>query len=161
MPSNNNNSSKSSMSFGKGKHGMAVIGLLLLITVACVAYYYIYKSNQEGFDGEVSNLVPASGECIVALFYAPWCGHCKTFKPHFEKAMDQLDGKTSGKPEIKGKTVRFVKVNCDEPENKSLAKKYDIGGYPTVKILKDDGSDIEYDGERSLEGMKKYLVVDN
>ena len=40
-------------------------------------------------------------------------------------------------------------------------KKYNISGYPTVKILKDDGSDMEYDGGRTLEGMKKFLVVDN
>jgi thiol-disulfide isomerase/thioredoxin len=160
MPSNNNsNSIKNSMSFGKGKHGMATIVLLVLILVASAAYYFMYKYNREGFESAES-LKPESGECIVALFYAPWCGHCKTFKPHFEKAMSELDGKKSGKGELKGKTIRFAKINCDEDENKPLAKKYDVAGYPTVKILKDDGTDIEYDGERSLEGMKKYLVVD-
>ena len=159
MPSNNN-SSKMSMSFGKGKNGMASVGLVILIIVAGFAYYFAYKSNREGFDGS-SDLTPKSGECIVALFYAPWCGHCKTFKPIFEDAMSQLDGKKSGKSEISGKTIRFAKINCDEEENKPLAKKYDIGGYPTVKILKDDGTNIEYDGERSLKGMRKFLVVDN
>ena len=158
MPSNN--SSKMSMSFGKGKNGMAVVGLVILIILMCVAYYYAYQYNQEGFDGDASNLTPASGEVIVALFYAPWCGHCKTFKPEFDNAMSELDGMKSGKSELKGKTIRFAKINCDEDENKPLAKKYDVAGYPTVKILKDDGTDIEYDGERSLEGMKKYLVVD-
>ena len=160
MPSNNN-SSKMSMSFGKGKNGMASVGLVILIIVAGFAYYFAYKSNREGFAGSSSDLTPKSGECIVALFYAPWCGHCKTFKPEFEDAMSQLDGKKSGKKEISGKTIRFAKINCDEEENKPLAKKYDIGGYPTVKILKDDGTNIEYDGERSLKGMRKFLVVDN
>ena len=161
MPSNNNNNSNK-MSFGKGKHGMATIALLVLVIGICVAYYFIYKSNREGFDGTgASNLKPASGECIVALFYAPWCGHCKTFKPEFEKAMSDLDGMTAKKSEIKGKTIRFAKVNCDEDENKPLAKKYSIGGYPTVKILKDDGTDIEYDGDRSADGMRQYLTVDN
>jgi len=161
MPSNNNSSKMSmSMSFSKGKNSMAAMGLVILLLVVCIGYYFMYKSNHEPFEGQMSNLKPSSGECIVALFYAPWCGHCKTFKPHFEKAMAQLDGKTAGKSEIKGKTIRFKMVNCDEEANKPLAKKYDVGGYPTVKILKDDGTDIEYDGARSLEGMKKYLVVD-
>jgi len=163
MPSNNNkNNNSSKMSFGKGKNGMGVTVLVILIIVACIAYYYLYKSNNEPFDSMgSSNLKPASGECIVALFYAPWCGHCKTFKPEFEKAMGDLDGMTAKKSEIKGKTIRFAKINCDEDENKPLAKKYSIGGYPTVKILKDDGTDIEYDGERSADGMRKYLMVDN
>ena len=159
MPSNN--SSKMSMSFGKGKNSMAAMGLVILILVVGIGYYFAYKSNRETFKEEMANLKPASGECIVALFYAPWCGHCKTFKPDFEQAMEELDGKTSGKSELKGKTIRFMMINCDEEKNKPLAKKYSIGGYPTVKILKDDGTDIEYDGTRSLECMKKYLVIDN
>ena len=162
MPSNNNNnSSKSSMSFGKGKNGMAIIVLFLLIAAMGIAYYFVYKSNNEGFSGDSSNLKPESGEVIVALFYAPWCGHCKTFKPDFEKAMGELDGKKASKSEIKGKTVRFAKINCDEEQNKPLAKKYGINGYPTVKILSDDGEAIEYDGERSADGMRQYLTVDN
>ena len=173
MPSNNNSSKNSSkmsnsisMSFGKDKNSMATTVLVFIIIAACVGYYYVYKSNHENskyenFDGDSSNLTPASGEVIVALFYAPWCGHCKTFKPHFENAMTELNGKTSGKSELKGKIVRFAKIDCDEDQNKPLAKKYNVSGYPTVKILKDDGTDIEYDGERSLEGMKKFLVVDN
>ena len=152
----NNNSRKMSLSFGKGKNGMATIGLLALIVVSVAAYYFAYKSNRENFAVDLS---PASDECIVALFYAPWCGHCKTFKPEFEKAKEELDGKISNKAELKGKKVRFVKIDCDEEENKAIAKKYDISGYPTVKIIKSDGSDIEYDGGRSLEGLRKYLVV--
>jgi protein disulfide-isomerase A6 len=160
MPSNNNsnkNSNKNSMSFGKGKNNSAMIGFFVIIIGVAIGYYYIYQSNRENFDGQ--NLTPASGEVIVALFYAPWCGHCKTFKPIFQDAMTKLDGKTSNHSSIKGKTVRLSMIDCDK--NPELGKKYSINGYPTVKILKDDGSDMEYDGGRTLEGMKKFLVVDN
>ena len=168
MPSNNNsskNSSKNSnsMSFGKGKNNMAIIVLLLLIITAAIGYYYMHQSNHntDTFTGDSSSLKPASGEIVVALFYAPWCGHCKTFKPEFENAMTQLDGKKAVKSEIKDKTIRFAKINCDEDQNKPLAKKYGISGYPTVKIIKDDGTDIEYDGKRDSAGMEKYLLSDN
>ena len=160
MPSNNSNknSNKNSMSFGKGKNDMAMIGFFVIIVCVVIAYYYIYQSNQEGFGGQ-DNLTPASGEVIVALFYAPWCGHCKTFKPIFQDAMTKLDGKTANHSSIKGKTVRLSMIDCDEKPD--IGKKYSISGYPTVKILKDDGSDMEYTGGRTLEGMKKFLVVDN
>lgn len=166
MPSNNNSSSsKMSMSFGKGKNNMAVFGLIVLLVAIGVAYYFIYKINNgfESFEGDSSeinpNLKPSSGECIVVLFYAPWCGHCKTFKPIFDDAMTQLDGKTATKGEVKGKKLRFSKVDCDLEENKPLAKKYGINGYPTVKILNDDGTTVEYDGKRTLDGMESFFFM--
>ena len=160
MPSNNNsnkNSNKNSMSFGKGKNNSAMIGFFVIIICVAIAYYYIYQSNLEGFNDQ--DITPASGEVIVALFYAPWCGHCKTFKPIFQSAMTQLDGKTANNSSIKGKKVRLSMIDCDEKPD--IGKKYSISGYPTVKILKDDGSDMEYTGGRTLEGMKKFLVIDN
>ena len=160
MPSNNN-SSKSSMYFGKGKNSAAMVALIIIIIGVCFAYYYIYRSNLEGFYSESSKLTPKSGEVIVVLFYAPWCGHCKTFKPEFEKAMSELDGVKATKSKIEGKTVRFAKIDCDQEENKPLAEKYNIKGYPTVKILSDNGAAIEYDGDRSADGMRQYLTVDN
>ena len=162
MPNNNSskNSSKMSMSFGKGKNSMAMLFLIVIIACVAIAYYFIYKSNHENFSGQ-SKLTPASGECIVALFYAPWCGHCKTFKPEFENAMNTLDGKVSKHPKLSGKTVRFSMLDCDDEENKPLATKYGVSGYPTVKIFKDDGGNIEYDGGRTLAGISKFLDIDN
>lgn len=161
MPSNSNkNNSKMSMSFGKDKNSMAMLVLLAILACVGIAYYYIYQYNRENFDGQ-SSLTPAKGECIVALFYAPWCGHCKTFKPEFKKAMETLDGKVSKHPKLSGKTVRFTMIDCDEESNKAIATKYGINGYPTVKVFKDDGDDIEFDGGRSEAGIRKYLAIDN
>ena len=159
MPSNNSNknSSKNSSSFGKGKNDAAMVGLFVILICIAIAYYYIYQYNISCFTSH--NLTPASGAVILALFYAPWCGHCKTFKPVFQDAMTQLDGKKSKNSSFSGKTVRLSMIDCDE--NPDIGKKYSIGGYPTVKILKDDGTDMEYTGGRSLEGMKKFLVIDN
>jgi hypothetical protein len=47
--------------------------------------------------------------------------------------------------------MRLEMVDCDA--NKDLAKKYDVSGYPTVKILGDDGTHTEYGGERTFEGL--------
>ena len=172
MASNNNrNSSKPSS--GMNKNTLMWLALILLVVGVILALYYIQKKRAEGFENmmasannnkskkmsnaliNATSIKPSSGECVVALFYADWCGHCKRFKPEFEQAMEKLNGQTNKN----GKKLRLVKVDCDA--NKDLAKEYGISGYPTVKILQDDGTITEYGGERSYEGLRKYLVSDN
>ena len=155
MSSKNNSSKSASMFSGKGKHYWASVGLVLLIIAIVVAYYYVSKSNREGFEGSAPNLTPAKGEVVVVLFKTEWCGHCKAIKPEYDAAIKSLNGETNSS----GKTLRFEKVDCDE--NKELSKQYGVSGYPTIKILNDDGSKDDYSGPRDVEGLTKYLMSDN
>jgi protein disulfide-isomerase-like protein len=165
MPSNNSNSRNSNG--GKmtiKKDNLVWLGLIALAVIVVAVLYYMQKKRAEGFESPKQNsnalikatsLTPNAGECVVALFYADWCGHCKSFKPEFESAMSKLNGKANKK----GKKLRLVKIDCDA--EKDLAKQYDISGYPTVKILNDDGSIVDYDGPRSADGLTKYLMSDD
>ena len=155
MSSKNNSSKSTSMFSGKGKNYWASIGLVVLVIAVVIAYYYISKSNREGFEGGAPNLTPAKGEVVVVLFKTDWCGHCQKMAPHFDKATSALDGSKDSN----GKTLRFVKVDCDE--NKELGKQFGVSGYPTIKILNDDGTQDDYDGARSFEGLKKYIMSDD
>jgi thiol-disulfide isomerase/thioredoxin len=151
MPSNNNKKSNSRSS----KQDYTMLAFLGLLVVLFGAYYLATKSNSETntidtFENGEPNLQASNGEVIVALFYADWCPHCVSFKPDYKKAMSELTGN-----EHKGKTLRFVMVDCDK--HKTLAKENDVSGFPTVKILNDDGSSEEYDGERSFEGLSSYF----
>jgi thiol-disulfide isomerase/thioredoxin len=157
MPNNNkkSNSSNSSMSFSSvSKTDWQMLAFIALIVMVFAVYYVSYKNNREPFEGgsddDEPNLNVNKGEKVVALFYADWCPHCVSFKPHYKKAMSSLGGKKH-----KGKTLRFVMVDCDK--NKTISKKYDVSGFPTVKILNDDKSTDEYSGERSLEGLTGYF----
>ena len=172
MPSNNN-SSKSVMNMSKKQQQWAMLVFLGLLVLLVVSLYYMRKNNEnfEAVDdndvqSEMSdtlidstsvkpNLSPAKGECVVALFYADWCPHCVNFKPHYKKAMAELNGK----PGKDGKKLRLEMVDCDADKN--ISKKYDVSGYPTVKLIKDNGQQVEYGGERTYEGLRKYLVSDN
>lgn len=59
------------------------------------------------------------------MFYAPWCGHCKSMKPDFEKlAKFMID---------EGKNIKIAKV--DATEQKTLAEKFEVKGYPTLKVF--------------------------
>ena len=173
MASNNNRSTSNKSKNGTSRSGssndMLLLLLILLLVGVFVALYYIKTRRNDGFEGfetdtpkskksassDNSSLEPESGECVIALFYADWCPHCQHFKPEFKKAMVKLNGKMNNK----NKTMRFEMVDCDADKN--IAKKYDVSGFPTVKILNDDNTVDEYNGDRTFDGLRKYLVSDD
>lgn len=180
MANNRANNKSSNNKSGNSSRGSVnwtlLIGVGLLVAVI-VALYYMKRSNEGFASGSTMNknnnspkkmsnalvtgtdiksrLNPTKGECVVALFYADWCPHCQHFKPEFKQAMEELNGKTRKN----GKKMRLEMVDCEA--NKDISRKYDVSGYPTVKILDDDGTQTEYGGERTFEGLRKYLVSDD
>jgi thiol-disulfide isomerase/thioredoxin len=155
VSSNNNkkNSSSTPLLGSMNKQTWSMLAFAALIILLFAIYYLSYKSNREPFEGSEGNepnLIVASQETVIALFYADWCPHCVSFKPDYKKAMSKLNGKT-----YKGKNLRFEMVDCDK--YKSLSKKYDVSGFPTVKILNSDGSNAEYSGERTYDGLTGYF----
>jgi len=87
---------------------------------------------------------------IVVEFYAPWCGHCQRLAPEYEKAASIL---ASNDP-----PVVLAKVDANEEKNRELASKYDVSGFPTLKIIKNQGASVqEYKGPREAEGIVEYL----
>ncbi|XP_053206359.1 protein disulfide-isomerase A6 homolog [Panonychus citri] len=77
----------------------------------------------------------------IVEFYAPWCGHCKSFAVEYQKAADALKG--------------IVKVGAvDADAHGSLGSKFGIRGFPTVKIfVPGKSSPIDYQGPRTAKGV--------
>lgn len=73
------------------------------------------------------------------------CGHCKQFAPEYEKIAQTL--KENDPP------VPVAKVDATVATN--LASRFDVSGYPTIKILK-KGEPVDYDGERTEKGKNHH-----
>lgn len=113
------------------------VGIVLVLIWVAYRLYVSFSIKSEGF---------ASAGTTFTMYYADWCGHCKSAKPEFQKL-----GATQT---IAGKPVTIRMVN---PETQpDAAAGADIRGYPTI-VLMNGGSKVEYQGERSYAGFLSFL----
>ncbi|CRK91102.1 CLUMA_CG004790, isoform A [Clunio marinus] len=93
----------------------------------------------------------ASNELVIINFYADWCRFSNLLQPIFDEAADKVKETF---PET-GKVV-FAKVNCDVET--SIATKYHITKYPTLKVLRNgEVTKKEYRGQRSADAFVEYV----
>jgi thioredoxin 2 len=74
-------------------------------------------------------LVGEAGLPVVADFWAPWCGPCRSMAPMFEQAARKL-----------ATEARFVKVNTDA--ERELAARYGIRAIPTLVLFR-NGQEVK------------------
>ncbi len=94
----------------------------------------VVELTEANFDSLVLN----SNDMWLVEFFAPWCGHCKNLEPEWKRAAGELKGK--------------VKLGAvDATVHGSLAQKYGIQGYPTIKYFNagSKSGPQEYDGGRT------------
>ena len=90
--------------------------------------------------------VVGSTRFIMVEFFAPWCGHCKSFAPQYSEAARLLK---EAKSEVKLAKVDAVKET-------GTAGTLDIKSFPTFKFFR-NGRPIDYTGARSSEGMVEWI----
>ena len=81
-------------------------------------------------------------------FHAPWCSNCQAFAPEYAKAAKILANE--------GSPILLAKVDC--VVETSLAKKYGIKSYPTLKFFKRDPNSrlpiiVEYKGAHNADAI--------
>ena len=120
--------------------------LVLFLLVAC------FLGISQAVYGPTSDVVSATDKTfkkevlqhngiVIVEFYAPWCGHCKSLEPEYEKAASLLKG-----------VVKVVAV--DATESQSLASQYQVQGFPTLKIFGENKkSPIDYQGQRTADAI--------
>ena len=147
-------------SFSMSTFVYIAIAVVLIIISVGVYYQFIkpllnpsYSANREKSVGDDSESGGSSKTADLMFFYVDWCPHCKTAKPDWEELKSEYENKT-----INGYNIKFVDINCTEEtvEIEKMINKYNIEGYPTIKLLK-DGQIIEYDAKPSKDTLIQFL----
>ena len=99
-----------------------LLNILILLIVVLVPLPHLKKNKfSQLSDNCTTGISPGNTipEGSVAIFYAPWCGHCKMSMSEFKDACARGGGKV-------------LLINSDLPENKEILSKYKIDGFPTI-----------------------------
>jgi len=107
-------------------------------------------------EGEVHTVVGTTFEGLIVNtstdtfleIFAPWCAHCKEFKPKWDELGSEMN--------VKGSTVRIAKIDAT---SNGLPEEYRYSGFPTFFWVPAHNGmhPIQYEGERKLGEMKKFI----
>lgn len=122
---------------------IATIATILSLTWGLCVNAFYSKSGDVINLSEMNSVLKDQGVFLVE-FYAPWCGHCQSLKPEYEKAATALKG--------------IAKVGAvDMTVHQSLGSPYNVKGFPTIKIFS-NGKSIDYNGPRTADGLVDGVI---
>jgi thiol-disulfide isomerase/thioredoxin len=132
---------------------------LVVIAALVLGGYWLYKNHGKSIStfcggGQrhhrremFHDQAPKKVTCT--MYYTNGCPHCVEAKPKWDKFAQLFNGKKVG-----GAQLVIAKIDCEKyPE---VAQQQGIKGFPTFKF-DFDGQVMEYQGERTVDGWKKYI----
>ncbi|PVU96910.1 hypothetical protein BB559_002210 [Furculomyces boomerangus] len=105
---------------------------------------YTIELNNNNFELETAD----GKHYTLVEFMAPWCGHCKSLAPTYEKLAKIFEEEPR---------VKIAKI--DGSEHRSISEKYNVMGFPTLIMFTPDQPEkpIWFEGGRTLENLIAFV----
>ena len=131
-----------------------IIFVMLLIIIFIIIMFFVYNNFIKKFINDKHSLNKEfvknsnnNNDVLILFFYTKWCPYCKQSMPEINKFEDYINGLTD-------QTITITKIDCDEKP--TIADKYKIEGYPTIKLIY-KGTTYNYDAKPSKDNLIQFL----
>tara|TARA_Y200000002_G_scaffold381876_2_gene397127 strand:+ start:541 stop:948 length:408 start_codon:yes stop_codon:yes gene_type:complete len=123
------------------KNILIIFSILIVIFLINKIFYFRNKYYNSLILFNNQNKTP-----MFVNFNTTWCYWSKKLNPIWKKL--EID--------MSNKDINIIDIKCDKENNNELCNRYQINGYPTLKLIIGNNI-IDYDGNRSLEDMKNFI----
>ncbi|XP_028394335.1 probable protein disulfide-isomerase A4 isoform X1 [Dendronephthya gigantea] len=104
-------------------------------------FQIVQELTQDNFETTLAGV-----EHSLVMFFAPWCGHCKNTKPHFEEAASKIQDE---------KNKLMAAIDCTVETE--LCGKENVSGYPTIKYYNYGRNTVNYENSRTSEDFLSFF----
>lgn len=122
------------------------VQVLIAVLVACLVWVLVQCIQRHMREGYTTD-----SDCTMYYFHMNGCGHCKSFTPEVDKFIQQ------SKDDGLKCNIQKVEASDSDPKNQERIKAYNVEGYPTVVMTKNDKEVEKYSGERTSEGLMGWV----
>lgn len=118
--------------FRDKKSRLFIVILIIIFTSAFVFVYKTYISKEHSLNREfVDSSKNTANDVLILYFYTEWCPYCKQ-----ESLLSEIKNFEDYITESNAKNdfiITLTKIDCDK--NSTIADKYKVEGYPTIKLI--------------------------
>lgn len=138
-----------------------ILGLIFIALFFISIAIYVYLNNiKPSFDKhfvENREFIPDDQEnnrepkvATLYYFYTNWCPYCKKARSVIDQFKSKIDNKT-----FNNNRIIVKEVDCET--DSETADKFKIEGYPTIKLVTEDGTIYDYDARPNLETLMQFI----